>query len=443
MRIVVIGGGASAMMFSTQFKNQNKEAEVIVFEKTPYVSWAGCPTPYYIAHELDFSHVVLNSKETFINKGIDVNILHEVVKVDTKEKYVMVKGSKYNGRVDYDKLVIAVGAKTKIPYVNNLNLEEENVFTLNHAVSAEKIDEYISNNAPKSATIVGMGFIGIELVESFQKRGMEVSVIEFQDEIFKILPEYIREDILKEIENKKVNLIKSNSVVEVIKKNNKIESIILKDGQKIQTDLLMFCTGITPNIEFLDNQLETKDGKILVNQYFETSVSDVYALGDSVYNKYINSDRYIYAPFGDVANKHGMMLAKYLSGKYTNWKGVQRSFATAFYDLKFAGTGLNLDEALSLGYKAKVVEMRAQTENSGFSTYKPIKISIIYDEEKRIVLGGFGVGYEAVAQFIDQISIVTHLQTKIDEFINMDFSYSPRNATVWTPLLVLYRKVIK
>ena len=144
-----------------------------------------------------------------------------------------------------------------------------------------------------------------------------------------------------------------------------------------------------------------------------------------------------------MANKHGMFLAKHLSGKDVSWKGLIRSFATSFYDVKLAQTGLSLKEALELGYNADIVSMKAMYKNSGFEDSIPASAEIIYDKDKKIVLGGAMAGKEAVAQFVDQIAIVITLETPIEKFIEIDFAYSPTNASVWNPLLVTYRKVIK
>ena len=138
-----------------------------------------------------------------------------------------------------------------------------------------------------------------------------------------------------------------------------------------------------------------------------------------------------------------MLLAKHLSGGKVDWKGLIRSFATSFYDIKLAQTGLSLKEALDLGYNAEKVEMKAMYKNSGFEDSIPAKAEIVYDKDRKVVLGGAMLGHQAVAQFIDQIAIVITLETPIEKFIEIDFAYSPTNASVWNPLLVLYRKVIK
>lgn len=444
-KIVVIGGGAAGMMFSTQYKKANPEDEVYVFEKSPYVAWAGCPTPYFIADELNISSVFHGTAEDFIKRGINVKIHHEVTGIDFKNKTLNISGKEINGIFGYDKLVIAVGAKTFTPNIDGYSKDLENIFTLSHAEDALKIKEYMTKNKDKlkNAVVVGGGFIGLEMAEAFNIQGLNVTIIEKLDQIFPTISENLKSGIIKEIENKEVKLKLGAEITEIISENNVAKSIKLNNTETIEFDIALFSIGITPNIDFISEELETLQGKIVVNDKFETNLKDVYAIGDAVFNKFYQTDRNLYAPFGDVANKHGMLLAKYLSGQNISWKGLLRSYASSFYDLKIAQTGLSLQEALDLGYNAEKIEMKAMYKNSGFEDSIPSKTEIIYDKDRKVVLGGAMIGVQAVAQFIDQVAIVITLETPIEKFIEIDFAYSPTNASVWNPLLVTYRKVIK
>ncbi len=445
MKIIVIGGGAAGMMFSTQYKKANPEDEVILFEKSSYVAWAGCPTPYFIADELKKSDVLHGTPEDFINRGINVKIHHEVTEINFENKTVTVKGDDINGIIFYDKLVIAVGAKSFVPNIAGYSNNLENVFTLSHAEHAFKIKDFLTENKSrlKNAIVVGAGFIGLEMAESFRKNGLNVTLIEKANQIFPNVSENLKKRIYKEVENNDVILKLNSEVMEIISDNNLAKSVKLNTGELLDFDIALFSIGITPNIDFLPQELKTDSGKIIVNDKFETNIKDVYAIGDCIFNKYYKTGRNLYTPFGDVANKHGIFLAKHLSGKNVSWKGVIRSFATSFYDVKLAQTGLSLEEALELGYNADVVSMKAMYKNSGFEDSVPASAEIIYDKDKKTVLGGAMVGKEAVAQFVDQMAIVIALETPIEKFIEIDFAYSPTNASVWNPLLVTYRKVIK
>ena len=445
MKIVVIGGGAAGMMFSTQYKKANPDDEVFLFEKSSYVAWAGCPTPYFIADELKKSDVLHGTPEDFIKRGVNVKIHHKVTGIDFQNKTLNVEGEEINGIFGYDKLVIAVGAKSFIPNISGYSKDLTNVFTLSHAEEAFKIKDYLTENKDKlkKAVVVGAGFIGLETAEAFNKKGLNVTIIEKSGEILPSFSEKLKAGVYKEIENRGISLKLNAGVTEIVSQNGKASAVKLDNGEIIDFDIALFSIGITPNIDFIPKNLKTDQGKIVVNDKFETNLPDVYAIGDCIFNKFYKTDRNLYAPFGDVANKHGMMLAKYLSGKNISWKGLLRSFATSFYDIKLAQTGLTLKEALDLGYNADVVEMHAMYKNSGFEDSIPGKVEVVYDKDKKVLLGGSMVGAQAIAQFIDQIAIVTTLETPIEKFIEIDFAYSPTNASVWNPLLVVYRKVIK
>lgn len=445
MKIVVIGGGAAGMMFSTQYKKANPNDEVFLFEKSSYVAWAGCPTPYFIADELKKSDVLHGTSEDFIKRGVNVKIHHKVTGIDFQNKTLNIEGEEINGIFGYDKLVIAVGAKSFIPNISGYSKDLTNVFTLSHAEEAFKIKDYLTENKDKlkKAVVVGAGFIGLETAEAFNKKGLNVTIIEKAGEILPSFSEKLKAGVYKEIENRGISLKLNAGVTEIVSQDGKASAVKLDNGEIIDFDIALFSIGITPNIDFIPKNLKTDQGKIVVNDKFETNLPDVYAIGDCIFNKFYKTDRNLYAPFGDVANKHGMMLAKYLSGKNISWKGLLRSFATSFYDIKLAQTGLTLKEALDLGYNADVVEMHAMYKNSGFEDSIPGKVEVVYDKDKKVLLGGSMVGAQAVAQFIDQIAIVTTLETPIEKFIEIDFAYSPTNASVWNPLLVVYRKVIK
>lgn len=450
MKVVVIGGGASGMMFSTQYKKANPSHDVIVFEKTEFVAWAGCPTPYYISKELPRESVILGTANDFILKGIDVKINHNVKEINCEEKFVIVEGKEISGKVYYDKLILCLGAKSFIPNIDGYNGKLENVFTLSHAKHAFDIERYIDLNKPKKALIVGAGFIGVEMAEAFNKIGINTTVIEKSNTIFASIPEKFKEDIYHEMELNGIKLklehelIKLENSLNNINNEEKVDTVVFQNGERESYDIILLSIGITANIDIIRNtSIDIKNNKILINDKFETNIKDVYAIGDCVINKFYGTTYDLYAPFGDVANKHGMLLAKHLSGQEISWKGLLRSFATSIYELKIAQTGINLKEAIDRGYDADVIDLKALYRNSAFIGKRPNKMEIVYDKKNNKILGATCVGNEAVAQFIDQIAIVITCDIPVEKFIEIDFAYSPTNSSVWNPLLVIYRKLIK
>ena len=238
MKIAVIGGGAAGMMFSTQYKKANPNDEVFVFEKSQYVAWAGCPTPYYIADELSFNDVVLGTPEDFIKRGVNVKTLHKVTDIDFKNKTLNIEGNEINGIFEYDKLVIAVGAKSFVPNIKGYSENLENVFTLSHAEHAVKIKEYINENKDKikKAVVVGAGFIGLETAEAFNRKGMEVTIVEKSDKIFPTVSESLKSGIYESIEKHGIALKLNSGVNEIVSENN-ID--VLLEGFSYDEEIIM------------------------------------------------------------------------------------------------------------------------------------------------------------------------------------------------------------
>ena len=255
MKIAVIGGGAAGMMFSTQYKKANPNDEVFVFEKSQYVAWAGCPTPYYIADKLSFNDVVLGTPEDFIKRGVNVKTLHKVTDIDFKNKTLNIEGNDINGIFEYDKLVIAVGAKSFVPNIDGYSENLENVFTLSHAEHAIKIKEYINDNKDKikKAVVVGAGFIGLETAEAFNIKNLEVTVVEKADRIFPTVSENLKSEIYESIEKHGLTLKLNSGVNKIISENNIAKSVQLDNGENLDFDIALFSIGISPNIVFISS----------------------------------------------------------------------------------------------------------------------------------------------------------------------------------------------
>ena len=279
------------------------------------------------------------------------------------------------------------------------------------------------------------------MAEAFEKRGMNVTIVEKASTIFPSISENLKKDIYDEIKSHNIDLKLNSGLKEILDNGTKA---IMENGDKIPFDIALLSIGITANTDIVSNtNIETKKGKIVINDKFETNIKDVYAIGDCVLSKFYNTSDDLYAPFGDVANKHGMLLAKHLSGQEISWKGLLRSFASSIYEVKLAQTGLSLEEAMNKGYDADIIEMKALYRNSAFDGKRPNKMEVVYDKKTKKILGAACVGSEAVAQFIDQIAIVITCDIPVEKFIEIDFAYSPTNSSVWNPLLVIYRKLVK
>jgi NADPH-dependent 2,4-dienoyl-CoA reductase/sulfur reductase-like enzyme len=444
--IVVIGGGAGGMTTAAQLKKLSPATRVVVFERSAYVSWAGCPTPYYIAEKLPFDSVVHFSPNFFRERGIEIYTKHEVKKINFEQNKLIINGEEISGEFEYDELVLSLGGKPIVPPFKGIEEKAEGLFKLSHANDAVEIKEYIDNKKPKRAVIIGGGFIGIEMAESFTLRGVKTTVVEMQDKIFPNTSKRIREAIYNKMEEKNINLLLNKEVSEILSSNGKVKGVKFKDGETLKADIILMAIGIKPNTDLLKNSNFNFDenGRVAVNEYLKTSYDNVYALGDLIFNKNQITGEQVYAPFGDVADKQGIILSKTLSKtRRTKWKGVIGTSAFSFFDLKIARTGLTLEQALERGYTAKSVRVNGLARVSGFEDTKPGEMDIVYDSDMNKILGAAMIGSEAIAQFIDQIAIAITFKISIEDFFDIDFAYSPTNSTVWNPMLAAYRRIIK
>ncbi len=442
-KVIVIGGGAGGMTSATQAKRKDPSKKVIVFDKGNYVSWAGCPTPYYIAGKLPEKSVIHYTPEYFReNRKIDVFVRHEVKEISFENKKVYVEGEDLNGWVDYDYLVLAPGGKPFIPPMNGL--DKKGVFKLSHVEDAFSIKEYIEKESPKAAVIVGGGAIGLEMAEAFSDLGIKVTIIEKLPIILPFLKEKQREYVLDTLKSHNVKLITDDTILDILGEE-KVSGIKTEKGEKIDADILLISIGVRPNTEFLKNsgfKLSERDA-IDVNEYMQTYLENVYAAGDSVLVKHMLTGKKVLAPLGDVADKEGLVVGANIAGIKRKFDGIIGTAITKVFEWEVARTGLTLEEAQANGYKdAKEVLVKGYHKNPGFGV-RGTTFNVVFDEREGIFLGAFAVGEACVAQFIDTFATFISLRIPIDKAFTVDYAYCPATSTVWNPLLAAYRKITK
>ena len=445
-RIVVIGGGAAGMTFSSQVnKLMGKEIEHYVIERSPYVAWAGCPTPYYLSGRLPESALIHGSVEDFKKRGINILTNTEATDIDVKSKIVKIKKENITTELTYDILVLATGAKPILgPFAEFLKYD--GVFKLTHVVDAYKIKAYLDEFKPKKAGIIGAGFIGMEIAENFKELGIEVDVFEKQDKIFPFLTESVRSDLQKLLESNGINIHLSTEIKDIKIENNRIKSVVDDKDNVYDIDILIIAMGVSANSDLAKKigvEIGYKDG-IIVDHKFRTNIDSIYAIGDAILVRHLLTKKLIHAPFGDVADKQGLILSKIIKGEDISYRGVIGTAGTAFFGTQVVTTGLNLDGAKREGYEnIERVVVKGFTRNSKFEGTTPIKFEVIYDRDSDTIIGVSAIGKEAVAQFVDQFAILIINRIPVSEFIHLDFAYAPTISTVWTPILAVYRKIKK
>ncbi|OHD55220.1 MAG: hypothetical protein A2014_07095 [Spirochaetes bacterium GWF1_49_6] len=447
-RVVIIGGGAGGMTAATQIKRQDPEIQVTVIDKGSYVSWAGCPTPYYIAGKIDEASVVHNDPAYFKKeRDIDVLIDHAVERIDFDNKKLIVHGDTVDGDYSYDTLILSTGAKAVVPEIKGLRATDgsfhQGIFVLRHVEDAFTIKKYIDTCGCKNGVIIGAGFIGLEMAESLNHLGMKIDIVEMADSILPMLGTgEQRKRIIDTLKKHDVGLHLSTTITEIISTNGTVTEAVLSDGTLLHTDFLLISIGVRPDLSLLERSGYTPpDGMLIINERMETGIPDVYALGDMVWTKHLLTGKPFYAPFGDVADKQGLILGGIIAGDSLEFPGVIGSAATAVFDWQIAVTGLTLRQARDNGFDADETNIKSLHRIIGFEGTIPGLVNVVYERATYRVLGASIVAQSAAAQFIDQFAIAITYGLTIEQLFKVDYAYSPSTSVVWNPILAAYRKV--
>ncbi len=352
MRIVIIGAVAAGTSAATEIRRNDRDAEIIIYEKDKYISYAGCGMPYYISNEVDnFLSVAPRDAEFFKEKhNIHIHTQHEVLSVNPDKKTLTVKNLLSGGEfVDsYDKLVIATGAMSVKPDLKGS--DKDNVFLLRNISDMNDIKNFIEKNKPSSAVIVGSGFIGLEMCESFKHLGMDVTIIA-RSKIAKGIDKDMSLYIEEHLREKGVNVYTNTKTLEI---NN--SGVVIGDGSLIKADIVLLATGVKPNVILAKNMgVELGvTGAIKVDKRMKTNLEDVYSCGDCIEMFNTITEKPVYIPLGSTANKTGTIAGSNITGIEEEFRGVIGTGINRVFDITVGMTGLSEEEAIKLGYDAVV-----------------------------------------------------------------------------------------
>ena len=438
MRIVIVGAVAAGMSAAAKLKRMKPEYEVVVYEKTDIVSFGACGLPYFVGGFFDEpNNMIARSPEKFRETGIDLNIFKEVIEVNTDDKKIRVKDVK-SGEIyedSYDKLMIATGARSIIPPIKNVKLE--NVSTLKTMEDGIKVKEILSKDEIKNVVIIGAGFIGLEAVEAAKKLGKNVTVIQSSDRVLNAVFDKEITDVLEEeIKSHNVELRLEELASEFIGET-KVEKVITNKGE-VDADLVIIATGVKPNTEFLkDTNIEMLgNGAIIVDEYGKTSVEDIYSAGDCATIKNIVTGENMFVPLATGANKLGRIVGENLAGANNAFQGSLASSCIKVMNMEAAATGLTEEKAKKLGlnYKAKFISDFNQTNY--YPGRNKIYVKLIYDADTKVILGGQVAGFKDSVQRANVLAAAIFGKMTTNQLGMLDLCYAPPFARTWDVLNV-------
>lgn len=423
--VIVIGGSAAGMSFAAKYRRNKPEDNIILFEAKDYISFGACGLPYYIQGQFDDQNTMIaRTPSQAIDSGIDVRINHRVSKVDTERKVVLVKDVEY----EYDKLIVATGANPIVPSFTEI--DNQQVFTLT-TMNDGKLLRNKLNSGIKHVTIIGAGFIGLEVMDAAKHLGLEVTVVERSNGILSSqFNKEMTEIVEQNITDHEVELL-LNTSVEKVETGTRVT--VSTDSGQFETDVVIVAIGFIPNSNVIDCK-KLLNGAILVDENGQTNIDDVYAIGDVASTKNIVTGKDTYLPLATNANKFAKSLADYLAGIETVFKGMLGSSCLKVLDYDMARTGLTERDLMHANIEFKTRIVKDKTHTNYYAGNEDIYIKMIYCPQTYKLYGAQIVGKKDVVHRLNTLALAISSGITTKELAYTDFAYAPPFARTWEAL---------
>jgi len=438
LKTVIVGGVAGGASAAARLRRLDEHAEIIIIERGEYVSFANCGLPYYIGGVIeDMEDLTLQTPESLKARfNIDVRTKSEAVAIDTKEKAITIKNAAGEAYKDsYDALILAPGAKPVLPNIPGISSKK--VFTLRNIPDAQKIKDYVNEARPKSAAVVGGGYIGVEIAENLVKAGLDVIIIELADHLIPPLDFEMAADVHAYIRSKGIKLILNNGITAI---DETADGLVLKLGRgEIAADFAVVAVGVKPDTDFLAGSGITTNtrGQIIVDAHMRTNVPDVYAVGDAVEVVDYVTGKPAFLPLAGPANRQGRIAADNIAGIDSQYEGTQGSAVLKIFDMTVATTGINERAAKSAGIDYDKTYIYAASHATYYPGAKSMSIKAIWDKNTHRLLGAQIVGFDGVDKRMDVIATAMRLGAKVTDLAKLELCYAPPYGSAKDPVNML------
>ncbi len=450
LRVAVVGGGPAGMAAASRVKRLlGDRAEVVVFEKGRWVSFALCGTPYYIGCTVKtLDELVYYPLEEFIEKrGIDVRIRTEVTDVEADARRLRFRRPDGGeGVYEYDYLVLATGARPKVPGPWRELLGYENFFTLRSLDDAERIRRYLVRDDVRRVVIVGAGYIGFEVAENVRALGREAVVVELANQV---LPVMLDEDMAapaaEVLEANGVALRLGVGVQRFEVEGGRVRRAVLADGSAVEGDAFIIGVGVAPEVGLAERAglRIGETGAVWVDERMRTSRPEVYAAGDVAETVDLVTGRRTWVPLAPAANKMGFVAGTNIAGGDAVFPGVVRTSVTEAFGLVVAATGLREKDAEKAGFKPVAARLEARTKAHYMGGGSKILLKVVADAETGRLLGAQAVGDETAFWRVNVVAALLQSKATVWDLFSLDLGYMPKVAPVWDPLIVAARLLMR
>ncbi|MCT3529303.1 CoA-disulfide reductase [Latilactobacillus curvatus] len=438
MRTIIIGATAAGTSAAAKAKRTNPDLDITLYEKRDYVSFGACGLPYFVGeHFEDPNQMIARTPEKFAQQGIDIALEHEVLSVDFDAQIIVVRDLKTNqDRTEsYDQLMLATGATAVMPPIKNVDLK--NVYHLRTMADGQALRELGQDPKVQSVTVIGAGFIGLEIAEEFHQLGKQVRVIQLEDRILPLAfdPE-LTDMFADDLCDNGIELHLSEAV-QALEGTVQVTGIVTDKGQ-YATDLVIVAAGIRPNTQFItdDRLKKLPNGAIIVDQAGRTSIENVYAAGDNatVINSVTNQP--MYSALATGANKLGRIVGTNLGGQAAQLPGMLNSAGVKLITLEAGRTGLTEKEATEAGIDFSTVLIHDKNQTNYYPGQSDLTIKLIYTKAEHILIGGQVVGQKDAVLRVDVLATAIQAKMTTEQLGLLDLVYAPPFARTWDALNV-------
>ncbi|MGE5630392.1 MAG: FAD-dependent oxidoreductase [Caulobacteraceae bacterium] len=435
-KVLIVGGVAGGASAAARLRRVDEKAQIIMFEKGQYISFANCGLPYYIGGAIkERKNLLVQTPQAMKARfNIDVRELSEVIKVDRKKKTILVRDHKSGDTYEesYDVLVLSPGAspvKPPIPGIDN-----PNIYTLRDIPDTDAIKEFLDMNKPGSAVVVGGGFIGLEMAENLREAGLKVDIVEALDQVMAPLDYEMAAIVHNHIRSKGCGLHLKDGVKAFEPEGNRT-TVVLQSGKRITADMVLLSIGVRPsNTLAAEAGLEIgATGGIKVNEYLQTSDPNIYALGDAIeVTDYVSGNPTL-IPLAGPANKQGRIVANNIAGRWETYKGTQGTAIAKIFDLAVASTGNNEKTLKKLGKHYITTTTHSASHAGYYPGGSAMAIKTIYTPEGRVI-GAQIVGFDGVDKRIDIIATAIRHKMTVHDLQELELSYAPPFSSAKDPV---------
>ncbi|NPA39321.1 MAG: FAD-dependent oxidoreductase [Thermodesulfobacteria bacterium] len=448
MKVVIIGAVACGTKTACRLKRLRPDTEIVVIDKDEYISYGGCGMPYYLTGDVsDIDELrrtgfeALRTPKFFYEaKGFEVLTRVEATEIDRKKKRVKIKylDTGKTDYLEYDKLVIATGSTPKKPPFPGVDLD--GVFTLSNLHDAIKIKERLVAGKVKNPLVIGAGFIGLEVVESFgESWELPVTLLEYFPQVLpRLIDKELSRIIVNRLREKGVQIKLNARIKEIVGENGKVKGVRTEDGF-YPADLVLLATGVRPNSELAKKAgllVSPFTGGIVVNERMQTSDPDIYAGGDCVEVTHLVTGKRMVMPQGSLANRQGRVIATNIAGGHARFKGTVGAFILKCYDMAIGGCGLCLETAKAEGFTHARNALNIQHERAHFFSIRCSYYNLIYDFKTGRVLGFQSIGpfTDGTLARVHAISSILPYKPHIEDLIELELAYSPPFNSALDPI---------